>query len=56
MKIIALEEHFQIPAIKEALAKLLPDAQAPFSITVSPEHSTRRYGGRSLESDGHNGR
>ncbi len=29
MKIIALEEHFQIPAIKEALAKLLPDAQAP---------------------------
>ena len=29
MKIITLEEHFQIPAIKKALAKLLPDAQAP---------------------------
>ena len=29
MKIIALEEHIQVPAIKEALAKLLPDAQGP---------------------------
>ena len=27
MKIIALEEHFQIPAIKEVVAKLLPGAQ-----------------------------
>ncbi len=27
MKIITLEEHFQIPAIKKALAKLLPDTQ-----------------------------
>ena len=27
MKIITLEEHFQIPAVRKALAKLLPDAQ-----------------------------
>ena len=27
MKIITLEEHFQLPAIKEALTKLLPGAQ-----------------------------